>query len=333
MSIQRVDGARGKQAGQGVVPARTLVIGTRGSRLAVRQTEITLQILRPLSWKAQFKMETIRTEGDQSPASLSEIGGRGVFAIELERALLDGKIDVAVHSLKDLPSDETPGLKIAAVLKREDPRDVLVSRERISLAHLPEGAVIGTCSPRRAVQITALRQDLQVKDIRGNVETRIRKVDEGEYDAVILAAAGLLRLGIIARAAHSFTMEEVLPAVAQGAIAVQVRADDEEAVSLVRVADHLATRAAVTAERAFERRLGGGCHAAIAAHAIYSPPSGPHGEESWAYIHMRGLVGSSDGTLIRAEARGRAEAGEAIGAYLAQQLIDRGAGAMLETRS
>ena len=244
---------------------RTFIVGSRGSRLAVRQTEIVLEGLRRLHPSAAFQVRTIKTAGDRTTASLNEIGGRGVFVIELERELLSGGIDIAVHSLKDLPSQETSGLTIAAVPPREDARDALFSRDARTLAGIPAGARVGTGSPRRAAQITALRPDLVIADIRGNVDTRLRKVEEGEYDAVVLAAAGLARLGWLDRAAQVFDPGEMLPAVGQGALAVQVREEDSETRSLVSAADDAATRAAVTAERAFERRLGGGCHAAIAA--------------------------------------------------------------------
>lgn len=307
---------------------RTFTVGTRGSRLALRQTEIALEALKAANPDVAFAVKTIRTEGDRSPASLSEIGGRGVFVIEIERALLAGaqtggrpaEIDIAVHSLKDLPSEETPDLTIAATLRREDPRDALVSRDGVLLADLPPGATVGTGSPRRASQVLAMRPDLRIMDIRGNVDTRIRKVDDGEYDAVVLAAAGLSRLGCLERASEIFDADRFLPAVGQGALAVQVRSNDSDALAVVRSADDEDTRDAVTAERAFERRLGGGCHASIAA----------LGRVDGQRIHLRGLVGGVDGKLLRADAEGaRAEAG-ALGEQLAERLLAAGAGALLE---
>jgi hydroxymethylbilane synthase len=274
---------------------------------------------------ATFQTLTITTSGDRTAQSLAEIGGRGIFVIEIERALLDGEIDVAVHSLKDLPSAETGGLTIAAVLTREDPRDALVSRNGEALSTLPAGAAVGTGSPRRAAQVLAMRPDLTVRDIRGNVDTRIRKVEEGEYDAVVLAAAGLARLGWLERAAQVFAPEEMLPAVGQGALAVQVRADDTEALALVRRADDFETRVAVTAERAFERRLGGGCHAAIGGYATVGFASAPEKRP----VRLRGLVGG-DGRILRAEMDGLAGEVEALGVRLAEYLIAQGADALLE---
>jgi hydroxymethylbilane synthase len=269
---------------------------------------------------ASFEVQTIRTAGDRSEASLSEIGGRGVFVIELERALLEREIDVAVHSLKDLPVEETSGLAIAAVLAREDPRDALVSRRGV-LAELPAGAIVGTGSPRRAAQLVALRGDLRVADIRGNVDTRIRKVEGGEYDAVVLAAAGLARLGWMKRAAQLFDFEQMLPAPGQGALAVQVRSDDAATFARVVTVDHAETRVAVTAERAFERRLGGGCHAAIAALATLS------GER----LRLSGLIGDPEGgRMFRGELDGTIGDPASTGLLLAEQLIDEGAAELLE---
>ncbi|HET8945118.1 MAG TPA: hydroxymethylbilane synthase, partial [Dehalococcoidia bacterium] len=307
---------------------RTFIVGTRGSALALTQTGFVVDALRKAHPAAHFETRTIHTEGDRSAASLSEIGGRGVFVIEIERALLAREIDIAVHSLKDLPADETEGLAIAAVYEREDPRDVLVSRDGLALDRLPAGAVIGTGSPRRAAQVMAARPDLAIADIRGNVDTRLRKVADGEYDATVLAAAGLRRLGWLDRANQIFETDQMLPAVGQGALAVQTRADDAEAVAAVSVLDHTPTRAAVTAERAFERRLGGGCHAAIAAYAVILIAPSPvilsgtpigaqdtassrrdpvvggtgspsdRGAAAPARLHVRGLVGDVTGTLL-----------------------------------
>ena len=304
---------------------RKFVVGTRGSRLALRQTEITIEALRAANPGATFEKRTIRTEGDGSSASLNEIGGRGVFVIEIERALLAGEIDVAIHSLKDLPSDETPGLAIAATLPREDVRDVLISRTGVPLRELPDGATVGTGSPRRACQVIALRPDLEVRDIRGNVDTRIRKTEEGEYDAVVLAAAGLSRLGWLGRASQIFEPNEMLPAVGQGALAVQTREDDAEAVALISASDDLTTHIAVTAERAFERRLGGGCHAAIAALATVG--HGPSPER--APVLLRGLVGEPGGRLLRGEMEGVAVEAEMLGLRLAEFLIAQGAEELL----
>jgi hydroxymethylbilane synthase len=308
------------------VSARTLVIGTRGSRLALRQTEIAATALGAANSAVTLDTRTIQTEGDRSTASLNEIGGRGVFVVEIERALLAGEIDIAVHSLKDLPSDETPGLVIAATLPREDVRDVLISRNSATLHELPSGASIGTGSPRRACQLLALRHDVEVRDIRGNVDTRIRKTDEGEYDAIVLAAAGLSRLGWLDRATQVFELSQMLPAVGQGALALQVREDDAEAGALVSAADDATTHVAVTAERAFERRLGGGCHAAIAALATVGTGVSP----DRAPVLLRGLVGDPHGRLLRSEMEGVASEAEMLGLRLAEFLIAQGADELLQ---
>ena len=346
---------------------RTFIVGTRGSALALTQTGFVVEALQKAHTGLAIETRTIHTEGDRSAASLSEIGGRGVFVIEIERALLAREIDIAVHSLKDLPAEETPGLAIAAVYQREDPRDVLVTRTGDTLDRLPTGAVVGTGSPRRAAQIVAARPDLRIADIRGNVDTRLRKVEAGEYDATVLAAAGLARLGWLDRATQIFETVQMLPAVGQGALAVQTRADDAEAIAVVSAVDHEPTRAAVTAERAFERRLGGGCHAAIAAYAVtlstppsvilsstelaaqdnapsrrtlvdegkgFTPargePTAGRGETAPGRLHVRGLVGDASGALLRAEIEGNAADAESLGVDLAEHLIQEGAGAMLE---
>jgi len=307
------------------MPPRTLIVGTRGSHLALRQAEIALTTLRAAHPQAQFEVQTIRTEGDRTSASLAEIGGRGVFVIEIERALLTGKIDIAVHSLKDLPSEETPGLTIAAVLPREDPRDALVSRDGSKLQDLPLGVTVGTGSPRRAAQLLALRPDLRIADIRGNVDTRIAKVERGDYDAVVLAAAGLARLDMLDRASQIFTPEEMLPAVGQGALAVQVRTDDAETFAVVLAVDDGTTRVAITAERAFERRLGGGCHAAIAAYATV-------GEMDRLYL--RGMVADpASGHLVAGEMEGTTLDAASLGLLLAERLLDQGANVLLESAS
>jgi hydroxymethylbilane synthase len=309
------------------VSGRSFVVGTRGSKLALRQTEIASQALTATNPGLILEPRTIQVSGERSTASLSEIGGRGVFVIEIESALLAREIDIAVHSLKDLPSEETTGLTIAAVLPREDSRDALFSRSGAQLADLPAGATVATGSPRRAAQVLAARPDVTVSDIRGNVDTRIRKVEEGEYDAAVLAAAGLARLGWLERAAQVFEPEEMLPAVGQGALAIQVRSDDAEALALVAAMDDPATRAAVTAERAFLRRLGGGCHAAIAAYAtIGHGPSPPRRTP----LHLRGLVGEvTGGRLLKGEMSGVASEADMLGVRLAEFLIAQGAEEML----
>ncbi|MHC4480792.1 MAG: hydroxymethylbilane synthase [Planctomycetota bacterium] len=303
-----------------MVSGRTFVVGSRGSRLSQRQTELVLDALRQAHPDARFESQAIRTFGDKSRASLGEIGGRGVFVAELEHALLTGEIDIAVHSLKDMPSDATDGLAVAAVTEREDARDLLVSRDGLTLARLPDGAVVGTGSPRRAAQLLATRPDLRIADIRGNVDTRIRKVEDGRYEAAVLAAAGLARLGWLDRASEVLSTEVMLPAVGQGALALQVRADDKDAGEIVSAMDHPVSRRATAAERAFEARLGGGCHAAIAA----------LGEISGADLRLRGLVGDpTGGRLLRGEIEGPVGEAEALGVRLAESLLSQGAADLL----
>ncbi|MEX0800016.1 MAG: hydroxymethylbilane synthase [Dehalococcoidia bacterium] len=300
---------------------RRFVVGSRGSPLSRRQTEIALEPIRLAHPEAAIETRAVRTEGDRSSASLTEIGGRGVFVAELEAALLRGDIDIAVHSLKDMPSHCADGLAIASVSVRADVRDALISRDGAKLVGLAAGAVVGTGSPRRAAQLLAARPGLRVADIRGNVDTRIRKVKDGDYDATVLAAAGLARMGWLDRATELFSTDVMLPAVGQGALALQVRADDAEAVALVAAADDPDTHRATAAERAFEARLGGGCHSAIAALA----------EVTGDRVHLRGLVATTDGReLLRGEIEGALEDAEPLGAELAEALLVRGAGKLLE---
>src|SRR6185312_1757133 len=213
--------------------SRALVIGSRGSKLALWQAEQARQRLLDLNPQIEVRIEIIKTTGDVKNDPLSVIGGKGVFTKELEDALLDGRIDLAVHSLKDLPTILPEGLSIAAICEREDARDALVLRAGVkngSLLHLPQGAIIGTSSQRRLAQLKALRSDVVVKDLRGNVDTRVRKLDEGQYDALILASAGLIRLGLEDRISARIPIDQMLPAVGQGAIAIEIRNDNEFAV-------------------------------------------------------------------------------------------------------
>ena len=303
--------------------ARPLVIGSRGSKLALWQAEQARDRLRSLNPTIDIRIEIIKTTGDVKNEPLSVIGGKGVFTKELEDALLDGRIDIAVHSLKDLPTTLPERLAISAVCEREDARDALVLRsdisiENSSLLNLPQHAVVGTSSQRRVAQLKALRGDVVVRDLRGNVDTRIRKLDEGQYDAVILASAGLVRLGLQKRIAARIEINEMLPAVGQGAIAIETRTDDEFAVEATARLDHRETRLACLAERAFLRGLGGGCQFPIAAHAIIDREQ----------LKLDGLVAKPDGSkILRASLTGDNAA--EIGSTLAAELLDRGAGALL----
>jgi hydroxymethylbilane synthase len=303
-----------------------LVIGSRGSKLALWQAEWVKARLEALHPRAQVSVEIIKTSGDVlKNAPLAVIGGKGVFTKELEDALVAGRIDLAVHSLKDLPTTLPDGLSIPAITEREDARDALVLRddlatERPSVKNLPAGCVVGTSSPRRLSQLKHLRPDLSIKELRGNVDTRLRKLDAGDYDAVILASAGLRRLGLAHRIGASLEIEEMLPAVGQGALAVETRSDDEETSGLLAPLDDPKTRAACTAERALLRALGGGCQLPIAAHAVVS-------EER---LRLDGLVAEVSGeTIIRDSLEGAAEDAERLGGALALRLRERGAELLL----
>ena len=303
--------------------SRPLIIGSRGSKLALWQAEQARARLQALNPQLDVHIEIIKTTGDVKNDPLSVIGGKGVFTKELEDALLDGRIDLAVHSLKDLPTILPEGLSIPAICEREDPRDALVLRagaENSSLLHLPEGAVVGTSSQRRLAQLKALRGDVVVKDLRGNVDTRIRKLDEGQYDAVLLASAGLVRLGLQERISARIAISEMLPAVGQGAIAIETRTDNEFAVQNTSRLDHRETRLACLAERAFLRGLGGGCQFPIAAHAMLDGDS----------LKLDGLVARPDGSrILRDSLSGPSIDAEAVGSALANQLIERGANSLL----
>jgi len=298
--------------------ARPLVIGSRGSKLALWQAEQARERLQLLDPGIEINIQIIKTTGDVKSDPLSVIGGKGVFTKELEDALLDGRIDIAVHSLKDLPTILPGALSISAICEREDARDALVLPAGLwgSLATLRESAVVGTSSQRRLAQLKALRRDVTVRDLRGNVDTRIRKLDEGQYDAVILASAGLLRLGLKDRISARIPIAEMLPAVGQGAIAIETRSDDEFTVQTTSRLDHRETRVACLAERAFLRGLGGGCQLPIAAHATIDRD----------VLTLDGLVAKPDGSEIwRDSLSGTLDSAEQLGSTLATTLIDRGA--------
>jgi hydroxymethylbilane synthase len=301
--------------------SRPLSIGSRGSKLALWQAEQARERLRTLNPQLDVHIEIIKTTGDVKGDPLSVIGGKGVFTKELEDALLDGRIDIAVHSLKDLPTILPDGLSIAAICEREDARDALVLRagaKHGSLLHLPHGAVVGTSSQRRLAQLKALRGDVTVRDLRGNVDTRIRKLDEGQYDAVILASAGLVRLGLQERISARIAINEMLPAVGQGAIAIETRSDNEFAGESVSRLDHRETRLACLAERAFLRSLGGGCQFPIAAHAVLDGD----------VLHLDGLVAKPDGSeILRGSSSGTDP--DALGTSLAAKLSAQGADSIL----
>jgi hydroxymethylbilane synthase len=295
-----------------------LRIGTRGSALARSQTATVIASLAAVGVKAEAV--EIVTTGDRSTADLTVIGGTGVFASALRDALGDGSIDVAVHSYKDLPTAPAPGLVVAAVPLREDPRDVLVARDRLTLGELPVGAVIGTGSPRRAAQLRALGLGVEVVPIRGNVDTRLGKVTAGELDAVVLARAGLARLDRLDAVTETLDPLLVLPAPAQGALAVECRASDGELVRRLAALDHADSRAAVTAERALLAALEAGCTAPVGGLAVIA--EGDDGPE----LFLRGSVTAADGSdAVRLSATGPVTDAAAIGRRLAADLLDDGA--------
>lgn len=298
-------------------------VGTRGSALALAQAQAVADGLRRAG--AEARLVPIRTEGDRrAGVPLADAGGKGLFVREIEEALGAGVVDVAVHSLKDLPADLPDGLELAAFPEREDPRDVLVSRQGGGLADLPPGARLGTSSLRRRALALAQRPDLIVAPLRGNVDTRLRKLEAGEWDAVVLAAAGLARLGMRPARAVPLDPDRFVPAVGQGILGVEVRSGDAAVRALVASLDHADTRACATAERACLRALGASCHTPMAAHATIG-----HGAGS-PRLAMAAVVASEDGRrVLRAEAAGRPADAAAIGRSLAASLLARGAGALV----
>jgi hydroxymethylbilane synthase len=321
-----------------------LVIGTRGSALAVWQAEHVAGRLRAAFPQRTVRLETIKTTGDKIlDVPLAQVGGKALFVKEIEEALLQGRVDLAVHSLKDLPTVLPAGLVIAAVGEREDPCDVLISRTGARLAALPQGARVGTSSLRRQAQLLHHRPDLTVVGLRGNLDTRIRKLTTDGLDAIVVAAAGVKRLGLSDRITERLPAEILLPAIGQGALSVEIRDPGIESrgaeaqrgrgegtsreaniAEIVGVLDHPETHAAVLAERALLRRLEGGCQVPIAGHAKVA------GEA----IVLRGLVASLDGrTLIQGESRGERRDPEAVGHALAEDLLRRGAAEILRAIS
>jgi hydroxymethylbilane synthase len=303
----------------------TVVIATRESRLALWQAEHVRALLER-GFGAQVVLLPMTTRGDQIlDRSLSKVGGKGLFVKELETALEDRRADLAVHSLKDVPMDLPPAFALAAVLEREDPADAFVANRYATLDELPQGAVVGTSSLRRVVQLRALRPDLRIEPLRGNLDTRLRKLDEGGYDAIVLAVAGLLRLGLGARIRARFDPAAMLPAAGQGALGIETRADAAALIERLATLTHRPTWLAVLAERAVSRALGGNCSVPIAAHARWRD----------ARLEIQAAVGDPDrldAPLLRASAEGAADgaaAAEALGAQVAQALLSQGAAAYL----
>jgi hydroxymethylbilane synthase len=305
--------------------SKTLLrIATRESPLALWQAEYVKAALECAHPQLRVELVPMTTRGDQILDSpLSRIGGKGLFIKELEVAMLEGRADIAVHSMKDVPMEFPEGLGLLAICEREDCRDAFVSNKYASFDALPQGAVVGSSSLRRQCQLRALRPDLQLKDLRGNVGTRLRKLDAGEYDAIILAGAGLIRLELRERIRELLPVERSLPAGGQGAVGIEGRFDDAETRALLACLHHEKTALCVTAERAMNARLQGGCQVPIAALALL--------DDAGKQLHLRGLVGSVDGSrILRSEISGAAHLSEELGVILAEDLLRQGASAILE---
>jgi len=297
-------------------------IATRKSPLAMWQAEYVAAALKAAHPGIRVELLGMSTQGDKIlDTPLAKIGGKGLFVKELEQGMLEGSADIAVHSMKDVPVELPDGLHLPVIMEREDPRDAFVSNAYASLDELPLGARVGTSSLRRQSQIMARRPDLELLPLRGNVNTRLRKLDEGEYDAIILAAAGLIRLEFAGRIRAFIEPEQSLPAIGQGAVGIECRADDARVNALIAPLHHPHTATRVLAERAMNNRLEGGCQVPIAGHALLD------GDQLW----LRGLVGSVDGeTIIRDEIRGSATGAETLGVTLAERLLDAGAAKILK---
>lgn len=303
--------------------SRVITIATRESPLAMWQAEFVQAALQQAHPGLVVNLLGMTSRGDQLlDVPLAKVGGKGLFVKELETALLDGSADIAVHSMKDVPMDFPDGLALGVICQREDPSDAFVSNDYTALEDLPAGAVVGTSSLRRECQLRARRPDLIVRFLRGNVNTRLRKLDEGEYDAIILASAGLIRLGFSARIAQRIPVELSLPAGGQGAVGIELRSDDKETLALLGVLQHEATAVRVRAERALNRHLNGGCQVPIACFAQLI--------DGDSTLWLRALVGKPDGSVIlRAEAKADSAKAEDLGVAVAEDLLAQGAQAIL----
>jgi hydroxymethylbilane synthase len=300
----------------------TLVIGTRGSQLALWQAEWVQGQLKQIAPDLSVVLKRIQTSGDKiQDVPLAKVGGKGLFVKEIEEALLRKEIDLAVHSMKDLPAVLPTGLTIICVPEREDPRDALLTRDGKKLDALPLGARVGTSSLRRQSQLLHVRPDLQIEMLRGNVDTRLRKLQENHFDAIVLAASGLKRLGWDAHITECLPVDVSLPAIGQGALGIEGREDDGFVRNLVAKLEHQQTRATVMAERALLQRLEGGCQVPIAGHAVLQGES----------LILDGLVASLDGTrYVRHSLSGSMSEAESIGTKVAEELLDRGAQPILQ---
>lgn len=302
---------------------RKIVIATRGSKLALWQAEWIKSLLLEINTDFDIELNKIKTTGDKIlDVPLAQVGGKGLFVKEIEEAMLRGEADLAVHSMKDVPTDLPEGLHLSAITKREDPRDAFIAGKGIkSFRDLPHGANIGTSSLRRICQLLNLRPDIKITQLRGNVDTRLRKVAEGEFDAIILAAAGVKRLGFSDRITERLPVEVSLPAIGQGAVGIECRVDDNFINGLLKKLNHEETSVCVRTERAFLKKLEGGCQVPIAAYAKLKDNR----------IVIEGLVGSLDGkTLIKDKSEGVPEKAESLGTKLAEKLLAKGAREILD---
>jgi hydroxymethylbilane synthase len=306
-----------------------ITIGTRGSKLAIWQSEWVKGELERLNPGLEVELKRIKTTGDKIlDVPLAKVGGKGLFVKEIEEAMLRGEVDIAVHSMKDVPTEFPEGLHLAVICKREDPRDAFISRKSESggfkyqnFDSLPEGAVVGTSSLRRSSQLLSLRPDLRIAQLRGNVDTRLRKLDEGEFDAIILAAAGIKRLGRQERITRLLPVDVSLPAIGQGAVGIECRIDDVKVLELIEPLRDRVTDICVRAERAFLRRLEGGCQVPIAAHARLEK----------GIIAMEGLVGDLEGKrIIRGHIEGPETRFRDLGTSLAEDILSRGGKEILD---
>jgi hydroxymethylbilane synthase len=302
--------------------SHTLRIATRKSALALWQAEFVKAELERFHPDLQVELVPMVSRGDKIlDVPLAKVGGKGLFVKELEHALVAGEADIAVHSMKDVPMEFPEGLGLEVICEREDPSDAFVSNQFASLAELPEGSVVGTSSLRRQCQLLASRPDLEIKFLRGNVNTRLKKLDDGEYDAIILATAGLIRLEMADRIRERIAPEEMLPAGGQGAVGIECRIDDDTTRELLKPLHHALTAERVMAERAMNKRLEGGCQVPIGCYAIHTDDG----------LWLRGLVGSPDGAeMIEADIRGACSEAETMGVTLAEQLLSYGADRILK---
>ena len=298
-----------------------LRIATRSSPLALWQAEEVTRQLGALYPRLKVSLVQMKTRGDKLlDAPLAKVGGKGLFVKELEVGILEGRADIAVHSMKDVPVHFPEGLELGLIMEREDPRDAFVSNRYDSLSNMPAGTLVGTSSLRRQTQIRERYPHLKIDWLRGNVNTRLRKLDDGEFDAIILASAGLIRLGFGERIKAALEPEECLPAIGQGVLGIEIRSDDEAVRQLLAPLGHAETTMLVSAERALNKTLNGGCQVPIAGHAIFN-----NGE-----IYLRGLVGEPDGSrILRAEVRGPAGDAESLGVAIARDLLSQGADSIL----